>query len=281
MGRLLNSYGEIKNEGKVLNELRERIPKFKNLSGMEITKEINRSVKKTDITRWFDFGYIELEENEVGKEVMWLDTGYKQDGETVYIQFTGGNPWTGAFVGTEDGILEYQRQYQEQKNAGSTERLEKLNRDLGVDVTSIEGVTVIMDASDDRAETDNSSKEKEKEEYLQFLNMLHSKLLIPNSWTVESLRNYVEFCIARINHCLEKGKNCDSYAIFNSDKTMVLINSGLLDKFGKYIMLLTRVYNNDKSGKPTVLSFTSTRISGGKVFLSERRFEKNALSREI
>lgn len=236
---------------------------------------------------------------------MWVDTGYYDNGNPIYVQFSGGNPWKGAFVGTEQGILDYQREYRE-KQANSSERLQKLNTDLGVNVNSIEGVQVIMDDTDEssadkvyKASSDIGvgtssitreevvweddmvgSKQEMDDEYKTFLSLLHSKLMAPNNWTEDALKNYISLCIARINHCIAKKKDCSDWLVFSKDKSMVILNSGLLNKFGKYITLITKVYGS-KAGKPMELSHTSIRVSGGKAFLSDKGFEKSALNRDI
>lgn len=274
MGRLLNSYGDIKNEGKVLCELKTKIAGFSNLSGLEVTNAINKSVKKTDKTRYFDFDYTELEESESGKTVMWLDTGYTDDtGETVYVQFTGGNPWTGAFVGTEKCILDYQREYRENVLASSKEKAQKLEKDLEVDLTKIDGVNVIFEDSDKSQSQQAPKKETTKEDKVPFLDVLYGELLIPNSWDKASLRNYINTCIIRINHCIRKGKSVEKYVKMNNNKTLAIIDSGLLDKFGNKIMLMAKT-NGDGLGH-------EVRMCGGKAYMSNLGFDKAELNRVI
>lgn len=274
MARLLSEYGEIRNEGRCISELKSQIKEFAKLSDANIISKLSESAKKTNRIRYFNFDYLELSEDECGKDVMWVDTGYtNMFGSAVYVQFTGGSPWSGALVGTESSILDYQTSYREAKK-GTTK--EKLEQELDVDLSKLEGVSITL-ASDEIKQPVQKINKNES-----FLNILYERLLIPHSWTVESLDNYTNLCIARINNCLLNGKDCSDYVIFNKDMTLALINSGLLDKFGKYIMLITKIYGGlANEGKTIELGYTGLRLGGSKASLCEEGFRKEDLNRNI
>lgn len=276
MARLLSDYGIVKNESKCLCELKKYISDLAKVSDDNVIKRVNASVSSTNKCRYFDFNYLELNENEHGKEVMWVDSGFKNsDEEEIYIQFTGGNPWTGALVGTEKSIIDYQNNYRKSKKEGLTK--ESLEKDLGVDLSKINGVNVIL-ASDEQ-ESQSCVKVNKNE---SFLNAMLSKLLVPDDWSLSSLDNYLNLCISRINSLIVNCKDFSSYVVFNQNKSAALINSGLLDKFGKYIMILTRIYNEiEREGKPLELGYTGLRFGGSKISLCEEGFKKEDLSKNI
>lgn len=272
MAKLLKNFGEVRNEGKCISELRKQIKELSGLYDESIVKRVNESANEISKCRYFDFSYLELSEEEYGKEVMWVDTGFVNIlGKTVYAQFTGGTPWTGALIGTEESILDYQKSYREAKN---TTR-ETVEKELGVDLDKLDGVNLILDADEDKPSLKVNKNES-------FLNMLFDKLLIPHSWTINSIDNYINLCISRINNSIAKGKDCGKYVIFNNDCSCALINSGLLDRYGKYITIITRVYSSLVSeGSPMELGYTGLSLGGSKVVLSRNGFAKEDLNRNI
>lgn len=274
MAKLLNHFGDIKNEAKCLSALKALVPEFNRSSPSQIIASVNkRAMSKNDI-RYFDFDYIELNENEAGKQIQWVNTGYFSGTQPIYAQFTGGSyNWTGALIGTEEAIraLQYQAN-SEPKTA--VEKRKSLEKELCVNLNSLEIGEVFTDDEDSKVITRINKNEA-------FLNALYGKLLAPNSWTTAQLDNYINLCIVRLNHYLEKNKDYSDFIIFNEDKSLALINSGLLDKFGKYIMLALRVLPNDNNDFGGELGYTGILFADCKVSLCEKGFTKSSLAKEL
>lgn len=107
-----------------------------------------------------------------------------------------------------------------------------------------------------------------------FLESLLSKLLIQKDWNIYNLDEYLKTCIIRLNYLLKENENC-IYCKFNEDKSLALINSGLLDSFGKYIYLVLKV-------RPLTdmyqLSIFDIQLAGSKVSLIKVGFDRDAVN---
>ena len=249
MAKLLNHFGDIKNEAKCLSALKALVPDFNRNSPAQIIASVNKKAMSKNDIRYFDFDYVELNENEAGKQIQWVNTGYFSGTQPIYAQFTGGSyNWTGALIGTEETIRELQSQTNSEPKT-AVEKRKSLEKELCVNLNSLEIGEVFTDDEDSKVITRINKNEA-------FLNALYGKLLAPNSWTTAQLDNYINLCIVRLNHYLEKNKDYSDFIIFNEDKSLALINSGLLDKFGKYIMLALRVLPNDSNDFGGELGYT-------------------------
>lgn len=278
MSKLLKDFGQIRNEERCLEAFRKHLPELKSLTNDSLIKAINQSTsnasKKYDV-RYFTSEYEELSSFESGRAVMWVHTGYtSKDGKPLYVQFTGGIPWQGALVGTEDEIVAIQNSSNSAKSRKTSDRLQT---ELDIDVSKLEGITLSSDEDSTLRKDVVAESQKSVDKTEAFAMALHEKLLIPNSWTISYLRNYTYLLISRINNLLSKGISVDKYVVVNSDSSLALINSGLLDSFGKYIMLLLRTYKC-KNGQPVEFSFTDITIAGGKASLVGFGFSKESVN---
>lgn len=268
MAKLLRNFGEINNSNKCISELKSRALGLQNLSDDDIIKKINKYADKDAEIRYFDYGYKELGEFESGRNIMWISSGcIDGNGDIIYFQFTGGVPWVGALVGTESEIKEFQ-----EKQKASKLTRESLESELGVDLNSIDGVSVSLSSDEPEQKVNKNST---------FLDLLYSKLLIPSNWDVSLLDNYINICLSRLNNCIKKGKDYSNYLILNEDCTLALVNSGLLDKYGKYIMIIVKVYSKNSKGELQELGYTGLRLAGSKINLCKDGFSKQDLNKSI
>ena len=280
MAKLLRDYGQIHNESRCLDEFRRRLPELRALQNDSLIKVINQSVDKAtrqwDV-RYFTSNYDELSQYESGRAAMWLHSGYSnRNGEPIYVQFTGGVPWQGALVGTEDEILSYQEAC---KSGRIQKTLDRLQSELNVDLSKLQGISLSSDERDTETSViENMQKSSETQSKTEaFAMALHEKLLIPNSWTVEYLENYIYLLVSRLNNMLSKGISVEPYVSYNSDSSLALINSGLLDSFGKYIMLLLKAHRRENN-VPVEFKHNEISIAGGKASLVGCGFSKEVLN---
>lgn len=296
MAKLLQEYGEIKNMTKTYSELRKFIKSLSGSTDAGLVQTLNKSCKEKNVVRYFTFTYQEMSEDESGKEVMWVDTGYTDIiGSPVYVQFTMSDYWTGALVGTETSILQNQLEYR--RGRGDTETckfLENRLRELGYSVTveqsnkaelkssSIENTEVKQDETNQVVTKQEEIKQDEFHEQNQesFISSLYSKLMIPNNWNEKALQGYIDSCISRINSCIRNGKDCSNFVIFNEANQRAAFNSGLLDRYGKSIMIVAYVYCD--SSRVMQLMSTGLCFAESKIFmLATLGFSKENLGKKI
>lgn len=277
MSKLLQSYGEIKNMSRTLSELRKFIKELSGLSDNKVIQLINKSCADKNVVRYFTITYQEMDEFESGKEVMWVDTGYSDIiGSPVYIQFTMSDYWTGALVGTETFILQSQLEYRRGKGDIKTcEYIEGKLKSLGytIDFESSDS----DESSDKNMESVSQDKEKDSKD---FISMLFERLMIPNSWNEKALSGYINSCIGRINSQLKAGVDCTGFLIFNEENKRVIFNSGLLDRYGKPILIVAYVGTDSNSAMQ--LMYYSLSFCESKIFmLTTLGFSKSDLVRKI
>ena len=105
-----------------------------------------------------------------------------------------------------------------------------------------------------------------------FYEGLYSRLLIQKDWNPVNgnLINYIGSIVSRINSLRSKGKDVSRYLMWNKDKKSALLNSALLDKFGKNILFISEAY---KKGDDTYLSFVNVSLVDSKKMLYDNGFE--------
>lgn len=239
---MLEDYGKILNLERCLHEIRRYVHKFSALTDEELQIELEKSIDFTKRELFYTKNYELCDEGSKNCAIKWLDTGLVDESNNViYMQYTGVNPWKGVFVGTREQIL-----------------------------SSIWG----------GSRTSGSTKyvETKQEKPDNFYGALYSKLLVSNDWSAEKLNSYIVSCIVRLNHLLKQNKDYSRYIVFNTDKQFGLINSGLLDTYGKYILLKVKLFETDG-----VLQISSNdiRFVNGKVVLIEEGFSKENLNKNI
>lgn len=284
--KLLQDYGLIKNEQACVSELRISIPSFRCSNYLDIIKTVNASAKKKDNCRYFTFSFIDMDEYEAGKEVLWVDTGFTNLLDLpIYIQFTMSDDWTGGLVGTEDKLLKSQADYMlERGNKKAYDMImDKLNKfksannniNFGYENNKPEEVHKPVKTNESVKE---ESQTKDGVSRLSigstFISNLYSKLMIPNSWSEKSLTGYMNSCIARINWCISDDEDISDYAIYNVDKSRLLLNSGLMDKYGKCIMFVAILSKG-------MIDASNLLFSESKVNLLNYGFTKQSLDKKI
>ena len=238
---LFEKYGYIKNEERCIEEMRSLVKNFNNFTSKDIIKHCNENAEKKNECIYFTIDYSQASKSDDTLPLKLINTGYKNEsGDNIYVQFV---KVRGSWQGALIGS----------KTALAVIQCEHLKyKNL--------------------SKNDNYSNE--------FFELLYSKLMIPNTWTIDSLENYVGLCISRLNNCIAKNKDISKFLIKNKDFSYVLINTGLLDKFGKYIMIVAGVYNSEPNEAPYIHK-NSLKLGGSKVSLLELGFEKSDLAKVI
>lgn len=330
---LLDYIGTIQNKQSCINELRSRVKSLKNLPDNKVGFKVNQSFNSD--FRYFTDDYTEVEEASPDKVWMWVDSGFKDKNNNVmYFQFrctSQGN--IGAFVGTEEDILNNQMRVDgktykitsldvekykndiEEENAGFytgllSEEIEALKKQLtNNEVTESENKQKqednikevnISSPKEEKSEINPNTSKDTKEEQSIISNIpqqtpnagvssrdntksdtcskslyenIYSRLLIQSGWEVENstLQKYINTVIARLNHLLSRNEDCSKYLIYSKNKDYVLVNTALLDKFGKTIILICKVNSNGE------IMFTGSQIMDGRQMLLKLGFEKDSI----
>lgn len=286
---LLSDFGEIKNDRKCIEAMQLHVQSLRGNNHQKCVEIINKQVKKTgSVQRYFTREYIEMDETDYCREVLWVWSGYTNIlDEPIYFQFTGEDNPVGAFVGTEKEILAWQYKKSLESGAkvskevlkkvfGSLENINEYieaesNDDLHKAVKNIEGVTFSVEEEVVQAPEVSKSN--------AFIKTILNSLLIPNDWTEESLFHYFMQLSFRINHNIAGGRDCSNCLIYDSTHEHVMFNSGLLDKWGKYILIYSNVMNNEKYQGD--MMFTGMRIVSSKAEMTSLGFNKKDLSRSL
>lgn len=261
--------------------LKENCKQLKGLPEQRVAFEVNKNYHSSNV-RYYNMSYKEVVSSAQDCCYMWVDSGFKNnDGNNLFLQFSlSAFGWQGAWVGTEDEITLNQ--------VGKT--LLELS---AYKVELPEGVNLIFEEND---EQDILSKvdpiENQKSRGMvnslsnpmtqRFYSDLYNRLLIQKGWDLNTnaLRMYIEILITRINHCLCKGGDCSKFLTYNKDKTAVIFNSALLDKFGKTITIVNTL-REVKNGKKKKLSLLQLKIVDSKSMLLELGFSKDSINTSI
>lgn len=126
---------------------------------------------------------------------------------------------------------------------------------------------------EDTMEVDRFSRDSLKGVKLpSFYENLYSRLLIQSGWEPDkgNLQRYLGTIVARINHLIERNEDCSKYLVYNESKDYVLVNTALLDKFGKSIIIVCQV--ND-----SLISYSNFIIVDGRQMLLRLGFSKDSI----
>ena len=246
----------------------------------ELARKLNTFYNESS-SRYFTQVYREVDKDSPYVHFMWLDTGCTDvSGDTLYCQFSkSAFGWQGAFIGTENEITFNQmgKTLKQLSDEASSVMGESKESDDSAEVSSDD---VMNSSSSDDIEdaTDRVLSSLDCESTAQFYTDLFNRLLIQTGWELSNnnLRNYIDLLISRLNKMISDSKDVSRYLIWNRGSKKVLVNSALLDKFGKIIMFVSDVH---KSGN--TLSFTRLQLVDSKKMLLDNDFEKSVLSEEI
>lgn len=217
---LFSEFGEVRNDATCIKILRSRITALCGCSDVDIIKLVNRKSRKLPV-RFFNSSYEELDDSDCSGTIMWVNTGYtiksiitKED-MPVWAQFTrSGSEWVGARIDTEQGILD----------------------------------SVVSDENKTKALVTKESHDTEKQVPIQnndatedFIKNLIPELLITDDWSSVpiNLRSYFDSIVRKLNNKLLNGVDCSEWLILNKSHTKCIFSSGLFDKYGKEIHIMS------------------------------------------
>lgn len=181
-------------------------PRFRTLSDSAIVSRVNRRYNKK--LRYFTKDYRVVQRDDPDVSIMWIDTGLlTKDDIPIYFQFqkVDFGRWRGALVNTEEGILEYQ---------------------------SAKDSTIY------------SIYKGESKKLSPVYERIWESLALKDDWSVKSIVSYITVLLNRLNHFISKGKSTERWLLFNKQKTIGIINTGLIDMYGVTIHIRVGVINS-------------------------------------
>jgi len=209
---LLDTVGDISKKEEALNALAWA-------AGIEKTEidiaSINKRAEDPENFRYFTESFREVDKDDARVFYVWVDSGYLKDGiYPIYFSFMKrGIGLSGAFVGTEKHIIDY----------ANKKRLMR-NQELA------------------NSQYDSIAHNISNEDFFE---ELYSRLLIKDNWKIaeNALANYV-YAIA--NRLAQKvGYDNKDVCIVNKDRTKVIFNTNLLDKYGNDIYVKFNIMGNE------------------------------------
>jgi uncharacterized protein YfkK (UPF0435 family) len=250
---LLENMGEIQDKLNVLNKMRMQSKKLAILSDRAICRLVNDKYDKRP--RYFTKDYFEIH-TEDGAKYMWVNTNIKNDSnKDILFQFCKdrNGRWKGALVNSEGGIIAHQ---------GERDNCVYILKPLGF----------VHSSNSSTSGLDRTQNEKESDTYEE----IFEKLLIKSDWNVKKLKSYIETLICRINHKIAKQNNGNfDFIIYSIDKKYAIINTGLLDTFGKSILLIIKVHKQQLTTNPANIDIVKSKVS------LSNDFDKNELNKKL
>lgn len=261
---LLDTFGIIENKDMVFSRLRT-YKNLKSYSDKQLCFMIN---DKARVAHYFDKNFVEVA-SEDRAQYMWVTSGLCTDSkETLYFHFSRrGNEWAGALVGTQTSILETQS-----KSIGHINviwlDIEKNN--------TISKNTTVGNSSEDKGydiEIDESFNKKSVDDDLY--EVLLSNLLFKDKFSIRNMKYYINSLLQRLNYFIQNDIPVDDYVVYTQNKDYALINTGLLDKFGNTVNIITKVMSRND------LSYTMLDLVKCKTTLLNYGFTRESINKDI
>ena len=265
--RVLSEFGCVKNQSDLAKRARNKVAKFSKKTDKDILEEIDNFCNLYTKVIAFNDEYNIVEYDDFRAKFLWVYSGQKdKNGDLLFIQFVYiKEDWIGAFIGTVKEIIEEQSKRDKIMYNSEIPKIEQYIETLDIDSVEV---------------SFKEEKENIPEEFLvktepikysdEFYKELYGRLLLNSGWGLEknSLGGYIRCIITRINNNIKNGSSEKGY-VFNSDKTMALVNSGLLDIFGKNIFFISKI------GLKKLLSKNELYLIDSKVKLLSYGFKQN------
>lgn len=177
----------------------------------------------------------------------------------------------------------------EEKSVSSNEKLqpsiEEVNTSSANETKSENQASDIEEVKENKSRTTDTTKHtsntgvsrhvssKSDSDSRNLYENIYNRLLIQSGWEVEtaSLQKYIGIVISRLNQLISRNEDCSKYLIYNKDKEYVLVNTALLDKFGKTIILVCRVHSSGE------IIATGSQIVDGRQMLLKLGFSKDSI----
>lgn len=250
---LLDSYGYIDNKDIILSRLRSQ-KKLKAYTEKQLCFKINANAK---VAHLFDRNFVEVVTDEQA-QYMWISSGLVDDnGDNLYFHFSkSGTGWKGALVGTKDVIIETQS-----KSVGP----------ISVKWLPKTGENICSNTSKENSTKISSKKPMDNELFEDLL----ENLLFKEKWTVRNMKFYVNNLLQRLNYFVQNKIDISEYVSYSMDKEFVLFNTGLLDKFGNTVNIISRVLHRGD------FSYTDLKLVKCKTTLLNHNFSRETINKEL
>lgn len=239
-----------------------------------IADQANISVEELDIAginkyhevvenskRYFNGNLMEESGESNMSKYLWVDTGYRKNGEyPIYCSFVKRMGWEGGFIGTEHYLANKLGIFIENLKEHSTPN---------VPYSSIVQSSVVALA----VPTYSDIKPGSKYATTEFCKEVYSRLLMTDHWDIspKALTGYFLALASRVSVVYRKnGRNSNCY-IVNSEATLLVVNSSLVDKFGNDMHILFK-YRNGELFEP---SFIESKLSLVKIGFSREDTSKD------
>lgn len=287
--KLLRNLGTIKNPNPCLSVIKSKVNKrYAESTQKMIAVDLERYCEKNLYIIYFNDEYSIREETSFDLKYKWVYTGLKDENDLpLFLQFILiSDSWQGAMVGTAGEILQAQTDRDGIFYMGELNIINEHINSMNLQDMEMQPLGVTLEKELEEKSIVQEEPEKDYVEYMRskssldcdltasFYVELYDRLLINTGWELEtnSLRCYIDGIITKVNHLLRKGKTSDGYIFirFNDSKTTALLNSGLLDKFGKSIFFTSTIM------KDGTISFVDISLVGSMMNLVKSGFPSDS-----
>lgn len=245
VNNFLGAYGNVSNIDTCISLIKS----MANIEEIDYKYMNSYAEKVNGAIRYFDDRLIELFDNdfkEKDSNYMWVDTGYKKGRYSIYASFYK-SPlgWEGAFIGTE----------------------EKLRSKLGKYYHKPSCITLKSEDDSNISEAYNGLTEEEFNslDRSRFCAEIYKRLIIKEYWAkskpgANRISKYLDAVCSKIQFNIKK--NVDNGYIINSDKSGIIINTGLLDKYMNDIFVYFKI-EGEKFIEPWIIDSKRDMVQKG------------------
>lgn len=236
------------NDNIYLDDINDVISRVERLSGNEILEsELIEHIKNPSHYWYFDSKLNVKDSTDIQNIIyLWIDTGYvDRNFNPIFISLLNKcGTFSGKYVGHTSFLSKVAKSFFDQNSHDIENNIKKfINK---YNAKSSKGSISHINCS---SEVFSLSSDRQKDTIeVSLADNLYKDLLYPTFRTSQGLDRYLKICGSRMWDLVNEKKS--QYYIYNKDKTEIIINSGLINKYTEDVFIIYSIHLGIKSFKP-------------------------------